>query len=358
MGLRTIGVLLGREYRDFYKNRTLLIITALGLILFLSLYFIIPGNSSEETLLAVYMESDTPVLSEFLKDKDIHYQSYRDRELFMNDMEDSAYPAGLIITDALWEDLKAGRLVEIPFVIAPDTAEEYVEVLQAYLEIFLNELVLQINDNVIPLSVHDITIGKDSLTEEIPLRRLFIPLIIIMIFVTELLGIGNSLMEEVGSRTITALLAAPVKVSEFLISKSVFAISLLFLESIIVITVTGSLNNSIGYIAVLLISSAFLVSGLSFLLASISKDLMSLVSWGLLMMIILIVPVSGVLFPGLNSRWMSFIPTYSLADGLNKLINSQISFSDLTVKILAMTSYSVLFFSLGLFALRRRIRCL
>ena len=358
MGYRTIGILLIREAKDFFRNKTLIIISILGLVLFLSIYFIIPDKTEDEVFLAVYMESENHVLNNFLMEKEIPYEPYYNFELFEADLKNNQYPAGLAITDDIWEQLKSGVEIDIPFYIASDTAEEYVEVLQAYLEIYLNEMLLVMQKSPIPLKVEDITVGIDSLTNEVPLKRIFIPLIIIMIYITELLGFGNSLMEEIESRTIVAIMVTPVKLGDFLLSKSLMGVFLIFLQSLIVIFVTGSVNNKFFYIVILLLMSAFLIAGLSFLLASISRDLMTLVSWGLLVMILIIIPVFAVLFPGLQSAWIRYIPSYIMADSLNGLINLNRSWSEIGQNILIICLFSIFFFSIGLYSLKRRIECL
>jgi len=358
MGLRTIGVLLHREYGNLFKNRTLIFITILGMVLFLSIYFVIPSDEEEETLLALYMESDYAPLIDFFVEKEVTFQIFIVYDDFIKAVDDNEYPFGLLFTNEILHALQSSEKVEIPFIISPSTADEYVHILKAYLEIFMNELVLISQNNGIPLIVEDITVGKDSLVDEIPLNKLFIPLLIVMIFITEMLGFGNSLMEELESRTILAVMAAPVKLSDFLFSKSILGISLIFFQSLIVLIVTGSVNSQFPTVLLFLFFSAFLIAGLSFLLSSISRDLMTLVSWGLLFMIILIIPVTGVLFPGLHSFWMNFIPTYLLADSLNNLINLNVRWDEVLSSVLILASASVAVFYLGLFFLRRRIQCL
>jgi hypothetical protein len=52
------------------------------------------------------------------------------------------------------------------------------------------------------------------------------------------------------------------------------------------------------------------VTSLSFLVASLARDLMSVIAWGMLVMIVFIIPAFNAMLPGLASGWIKVIPSY------------------------------------------------
>ena len=59
-----------------------------------------------------------------------------------------------------------------------------------------------------------------------------------------------------------------------------------------------------------LLLGAVLVTGVGFLMASVGKDLISVMSWGVLALLVLIIPSVGILLPGVVSGWVRAIPSH------------------------------------------------
>ena len=74
-------------------------------------------------------------------------------------------------------------------------------------------------------------------------------------------------------------------------------------------------------------------------------------------MIIMMVPLLGVLFPGMLSPWMRVIPTYILADSMNLLINRGVIWQEVTAQIIALSITAAAFLTAGMLCIRRKIQC-
>ncbi len=70
----------------------------------------------------------------------------------------------------------------------------------------------------------------------------------------------------------------------------------------------------------LLLGSLF-VTGLAFLIASVARDMMGVMAWGMLLLIVLAIPAFTILFPATASSWVEAIPTFYLVDTLHRAIN-------------------------------------
>ena len=101
---------------------------------------------------------------------------------------------------------------------------------------------------------------------------------------------------------------------------------------------------------------AVLVTGIGFVLASLGRDMMSVMGWGILAILILSVPAFGVMFPGTVSSWARFIPSYYLLDTIYQASSLGAGWVDLWPNLLMLLGFDVTFVTLGIVALRRRFQ--
>ena len=103
-----------------------------------------------------------------------------------------------------------------------------------------------------------------------------------------------------------------------------------------------------------LLLGSLMVTGLAFLLASVSRDLLSVMGWGILAILLLVIPALNVLLPGTASGWAQVIPSYYLVDTVNGVTNFDLGWADVAGNLLALLLFAVAFLALGIFALQRR----
>jgi ABC-2 type transport system permease protein len=99
-----------------------------------------------------------------------------------------------------------------------------------------------------------------------------------------------------------------------------------------------------------------LVTGVAFLIASVSTDMMSVMGWGIVAVLVMSLPAFSVLVPGLTTGWVKVIPTYYLVDGVYRVINYGAGWADMSQNLLALLLLSVLFLALGIVVLKRRFQ--
>ncbi len=99
-----------------------------------------------------------------------------------------------------------------------------------------------------------------------------------------------------------------------------------------------------------------MVTGLGFLMASVAKDLLSVVGWSIPAIIVLSVPPFGVLFPGTVTAWAKLIPSHYLADTLHKAANFGASWADLWPNLLILLAFDAVVLWLGATVLKNKLR--
>ena len=72
-------------------------------------------------------------------------------------------------------------------------------------------------------------------------------------------------------------------------------------------------------------------------------------------MIILIIPAFTVIFPGATTEWIKAIPSYYLVDAVHLAGNFGLGLEHIWQDLLVLLVLGVLFFALGIGALRRKL---
>jgi ABC-type Na+ efflux pump permease subunit len=360
MNARTILYLLGKEYKILFRSKIFLMFSIVLLAALIGLFYVLPSEISQQTpTIAVYAETDA---SSFFYAWDesaeaIHYQEMPSVESLMNSVQNGDHAAGIVITELVWQDIEEGRQSDVILYTAPGLAEEYVQSISFVLDIVFSETIYRSEVSSPRIAIEEIWIGDDILQNNVSFKRQMIPLMVSLLLVMEVFSLGISLVEEKESRSIKAVLTAPVSMSEFLFAKSLAGISVILLQCLIFLAAVGALTAQIPFIILVILAGAVLTTGISALLAAYSSDMMSLVSKGVFVMILMIVPLFGILFPGMLSSWMQAVPTYMLADSLNRLINHGMTWQTELIQpcLLSVTAIIVLY--AGIACIRRKVQC-
>jgi len=109
-------------------------------------------------------------------------------------------------------------------------------------------------------------------------------------------------------------------------------------------------------ILVALLLGAVLVTGVAFLISSVSKDFMSVLAWSLPTFIILLVPSFSILFPGAITNWIKILPSYYLVDTVHRVANFGSGWGDIWLNLIILLGFCLVITWIGIFVLRRRVR--
>ncbi len=337
MSGKTMLILLGKEYKLLFKNKLFIAFSVVLLFVFIGLYIVLPNEiGHEEPVIAIYTEVDAKEFFDAWDNgiKAMSYVKLDSSDELLSEIEQGNYVAGFIITEQIWRDISEGKQGHVELFFAPGLAEEYVTSFEFLVEIAFSEMTYRKEGDLLNITTEEIFIGKDIMGSEVPLKKMMIPLMICVLFIMEIFALGISLVEEIESRSLKAVLIAPVSMYELLVAKGITGISVSLIQSFIFLLATGSLTTQALAIIMIILLGAVLTTGVSALLAAFSTDMMSLVTKGIFAMLILMIPLLGIIIPGFFSSWVSIIPTYILADSLNQLINEKVIFDVLKPELI------------------------
>ena len=349
MNWSIIRTLVIKDLVLFYRDKFFGLMTIFGLVLYIIFYLVMPKSIDETIEIAVHAPHFFYSILEQQQKQGIVVQKMASKEELKQAIIEKKFQFGISIPDDIQTSFFSGNKPQIYIYSSSELPEEIKEMYPAFMgEMFFGNS--QGNIEIV-----ETVLGPDMGGKQIPYRDLLLPMFVFIILVMETLGLANLITSEIESETANALLVTPMSVVEFFVSKGLTGILLAFPQAAFFMFITGTLTQHILLILFALILGTTFLTGLSFFIASVSKDMMSVVGWSVLLMIVLIIPTIGILFPVMISNWIKIIPSYFLVDILHKAVNFGIGWSGNMKNILFLLGYNIIFVSLGIMTLRRKL---
>lgn len=353
MNWRSIGALISKDFTLFFRNRFFAVITVLTLVMFAVIYFVMP-NSVDETLeIGLYAPVVPPALELMQEaERGLEIEQVESEEVLKEGVTEGAYVAGLVFPPDIMEKLALNLPPEIKVYFASDMPDEIREVVSA----IITEMAYLQTGQTLNIDWQPEILGPDMAGAQIPQRDRMRSLFAVFVLMTETFGLAGLISEEVERRTAWALLVTPMTVRDLFTAKAVLGTLLAFSQALLLLGVVGGMNAQPLIIATALLLGAVLVTGVAFLMASLSKDFLSVTAWGVPALVILSIPAVGIMIPGAVSDWIKVIPSYYLTDTIYQVSNFGAGWSDVWRNLLILAGFDFVILSAGIRVLRRKFQ--
>jgi ABC-2 type transport system permease protein len=352
MNWRVFRALVAKDFVLFFRNRFFALISVLGLVFYVAIFYVMPSSVDEVLEIALYTPHSSLRLEQVGNAAGLASEVFSSEEALKAAISEGRYPAGIVLPDDLFDRIAVGQPGRVEVFFASSVSEELENAVTA----IIREAAYLQSGQILPLEITREILGKDMVGMQIAPRDRLLPLIGVFIILTETLGLSSLISEEVEGRTVQALLITPLTVESFFLAKGFTGVSLAFGQVALFMVATGGLSQQPLLILVTLLLGSILVTGIGFLLASLGKDLMSVMAWGIPILIILSVPAFGVMFPGTISDWVKIIPSFYLVDTVHQAANLGSRWVDLGGNLLLLLAFDIVFIGLGVPALRRKLK--
>ena len=353
-----IGALIWKDIKLFFRNQFFSVMTILGVIAFIGVFYLMPGTLDDTIAIAVYLPPDVDTdTRQFLIDT-LEAEPLQSESSLYSSVEKGDHQAGVVLTADTIDRISRGEPVTLEIFTAPGTSLELEQALKDIFTVGFNNLQINSGTNKINVDDNITVLGPDLLGigEPISLRDRMLPLLILTTFSIELMGLANLISEEIERKTAQALMVTPLTSNQFFLSKAVMGTGLALIEVLVIILATGKITTSPGIVFAALLTGSLMITGVGFLIASIARDLLSVISWSTLFLLILSLPGISIIFPTMAGSWIKVIPSYYLSDVLTKTLNYGSGWRDafLSLGILAASGLIMLF--IGSYLLKRRFQ--
>jgi ABC-2 type transport system permease protein len=350
---RQITTLLKKDLVLFTRDRFYFLITILGIVMYIIMYFVMPKTLEETLKLGFYAPgiSELENIDETLAlEEGIDLKVFESVDELREAIKKNEYSSGIVLPENFMGMLANGEKPSVTLYFSTSAPEE----LKIAVTTMVNEMASMAANQEVLLEMQTEVLGQDMAGNQIPWRNRLIPALLIFILGTEVMSLASLIATELEQRTIRALLVTPLKLNQLLTEKALLGITMAFIQVALFSIIVGAFTHQPLIMIMVLLAGCILVTGLGFLVASLARDLMGVTAWGMIVMIIFVIPAIGGIIPGLLSDWAKIIPSYHLTNAISQLVNYRAGFEAVSTNILIMLGWSVVFGIIGVLTLRRR----
>jgi len=343
--------LVAKDLSLFFRNKFFGLITALGLVAYIVIYFVLPSSVNETLQIGLYAEVVPPAFEQ-VAEEGIVFETVESEDALVEAVAEGQFAAGVALPPDILDLLASGEKPQITIYSTADTPQEVTDAV----EVVIRELAYLQAGQPLAVDISAEVLGPDMLGQQIPIRDRMRPLLAVFLVLFEMIGLAGLITDEVQQGTGRALLVTPMTVPDLFAAKGLLGVGLAFGQAALFMAVVGGMSSQPLIILAALLLGAVLVTGFAFLIASLSRDMMSALGWGMLILVIFIIPAFGILFPGTVSAWARVIPSYYLADTVHQAAAFGAGWSDVSLNLLVLLGVDLAVVVAGVAALGRRFR--
>jgi ABC-2 type transport system permease protein len=350
MNTRVIKALLKKDFTLFKSNRFYLLITIVGIVFYIGVYFILPAQIDEKLSMAMYAPVIPPAFTQLTEHEGVDIKFFPDEESIKQTVLNGNYQVTVALPPSIMDTWAAGGKPDIKIYYASTAAPE----ISAAIAALVKELSYAQTGQSLNFDTTEEILGPDMLGNQIALRDRMRPLLAVFILIVEILTLSSLIATEIEQGTARALLVTPLRTSDLFVAKGLLGVGLALGQSILFMAIVGGFNHQPLIILSTLLIGSVMVVGLGFLLASLSRDVTAVTGWGLLLLILLAVPGFGTVIPGLISDWAKVIPSYYLTDTVSRVANYGAGWGEIGINLAILTAFTAVVIWAGMATLRRR----
>jgi len=352
-----IAALIEKDLTLYFRNQFFALVTGLGLVAYLAIYFLMPASAEDELSFGLYLEAPTASAVDERLEEFVNTQQFDSEEALVAALEENELPAGLSLTAEQAAAIEQGESATLRAYYAPGITGDIRSAYDDVLAVLINVVGSPAGADFGTIEEESEVLGPDLSGEPIAARDRLLPtLILAVLMITETMGLATLITEEVEKDTVRALLTTPLRLSHFFSGKTIMGVSLAFVQVLFIIIVTGRITAAPLMLVTTLLLGSLLVTGLAFIIAALSNDFTSVMGYSVIFLMVLAIPAITVIFPAIASEWVEVIPTFYLVDTLHRVLNFGAGWGDVSLNLLTLSMISLGALGLGSLALRRRLQ--
>jgi ABC-2 type transport system permease protein len=366
-----IGAIVRKDLTEFSRDRLWMILTPLTLVLFVTLFWLLPATVDESITVGVAPASLALILERlgelgegteglrivpFESDEALGAAVASGQSVTVDGAEERvaiglSFPEGFALRMAL------GQTTTVRVYSSADVPIE----LRAAMTSAVREMAYTISGASLPVTLPEqeqIVLGVDRAGAQVPMRERMRPMLAFFVLLVESLALASLIASEVGSRTVTAVLVTPARVTDVVLAKGVTGTLLAFGQAVLLLLVTRSFDGNAPVLLAAVLLGAVLMAGVALLTGSAGRDFMTTLFLGVLFLVPLMVPAFTLLFPGSASAWVQALPSYGIVQAMVGAASYGQGFAELAGHFATAALWTVAVFALGWLTLSRKVATL
>ena len=357
--LGIITTIVRKDFKAFVRDRLYLFLSILGLVAYVIIFWVLPDTVDETVTIGATGAGIQELLAQATGEDQaagLDAVAFDSRETLMTAVEagDEDVALGLAFPDDFFQSVAAGLPTTVTIVATAEVPPE----LRDAMESFVREAAFAISGSPLPVDFQEEILGVDRVGNQVSLREQFRPLLAFLVLLIEMLSLAGLLASEMQSRTVTAVITTPARVSDFLIAKIVFGSLLAFSQVVLLLLAIQALDTQPLLMLTFVLLGSLMVTAFALIAGSYGKDFINVLFYSLIFLIPMMIPAFSLLFPGSASFWVQAIPTYGLVQGIVDVTSYGAGWADSLTNLGLVAGWTVIAFIAGLGILARKVQTL
>jgi ABC-2 type transport system permease protein len=381
-----IGSIVRKDMTSWSRDRLWIALSLLVLVMFGVLFWVLPDSVEETIYVGVY----PPELAEALEEataseeglstgeneavgvKVVEFESeegmvtaIEEREEVDVGGEERELQIGLAFPEDFVEETAMGESSEVTVYVDGSVPDEITNAMSA----LVRELAYGVQalaaggdmEAAFPATFPDeetIVLGEDRAGDQVPFNEKMRPLFAFMILIVESLALASLVALEVQSKTVTAVLVSPARITDFLSAKAIVGTTLAFAQAFIILVITRAFVGNVGALILATLIGAIMAAAIGMFTGAAGKDFMGTLFYGILFLVPLFIPAFAVLFPGTASWVVRLIPTWGVIEAMVGATSYDMSWAELALPLAVAAVWCLVLFAIGWVVLRRKVQTL
>ncbi len=401
-----------KDLKEYSRDKLYLFLTALALVFFIGIIWIMPDSVSETIVLGMHQTDLGDIMDQYTGAdaeqalKIVRFESAEDLEgvvarrleayeteaggVFVREKPEIAWPpwrdAGEPVPEGAKKvDVAIGVAFPSDFVASAAsgktaTVKVYADSsvpseVEGAISSFVRELAFMMRsaaeqartgqpidpDEAFPVKLDEerVILGQDRAGDQVSFREKMAPMMVFFVLMMETFSLSSLIGSEVSQRTVTAMLVTPARLSDVLISKTLFGTSLALGQALIFMAAVGIVTTSNWPVLLsAAVLGAVMFTAIGLFAGASGRDFIGMLFYSMLWVMPLAIPAFAVLFPGTAATWVQVMPTYGLIQTLLGATAYGDTFADVARHLGVMAVWTIAILGFGLVQLRRKVMTL
>lgn len=352
MNGRVLAALVAKDVTLFFRNKFFAFISVGAIVAWAAIYYVMP-RSVDDTLVMGLVAPDLPAsFRGLLAEEGLELEQFDSEEALRQTILSGDLAVGIVLADDFLPTLLGGGKGQVTLLFSSEFPEDARETYTLLME----EFAFRFSGQRLAVDVSQEILGPDTAGDPIALRERMRPLLAVFTIMIETMGLASLLSAEIEADTLRALMVTGMRVHELFTAKGLTGVAMTFTQAAVLLVIMGGLSQRPVLILAALLLGSIMVTGLSFLIGTLGRDLMAVMAWGILSVVVLSVPAFGVMFPGTVSTWVKALPSYYLVEAVHQASNLGAGWSEVWWHLAVLAAFGAGFLALGTVVLKRRMR--
>jgi ABC-2 type transport system permease protein len=350
--LQLVAAIVGKDLRLFARDRFYVVITVVGLVFYVGVFWLLPATVDETYTLGVHLEGGAELLAQATGEEGLDLVPFASSAALEAAVEQEEVLGGLDFPDGFLPAAATGQPTTVRVLLGGQAPEE----LRPALVAGVREIAFAVAGDDLPVTLptaEEIVLGPDR--GPLPLREQLRPLLVFLVLLVEMFALASLVAAEIAQRTVSAVLVTPARVADLLAAKGLLGTALAFGQAVLLALATGTLLRAPLLLGVALLLGAVLVTGFGLLAGSTGRDFVGIIFWSMLFMIPMAVPAFAVLFPGEPAAWIRALPTAGLVDVIVGAAAHGEGWAEGAGQLATLAAWCVAVFAAGVVVLGHRV---